>query len=86
MAASVRPPTNSGGACVGTGVAKGAPAVDLFGYDPARFHQDTIADARWVQARKPFDSPVYRAWRHRPIRAPGASWGSGRSRTPHNAA
>jgi len=32
-------------------VVTGAPKVDLFGYDPARFHATTVADATWVKDR-----------------------------------
>ena len=32
-------------------VLHGAPTLDLFGFDPARFHASTVADARWVQDR-----------------------------------
>ncbi|KAL1499137.1 hypothetical protein AB1Y20_013648 [Prymnesium parvum] len=32
-------------------MAEGAPSLDLFAYDPARFHAATVADARWVKER-----------------------------------
>mmetsp|Transcript_16100 Transcript_16100/g.51619 ORF Transcript_16100/g.51619 Transcript_16100/m.51619 type:complete len:680 (-) Transcript_16100:162-2201(-) len=32
-------------------VVHGSPTLDLFGFDPARFHASTVADARWVQDR-----------------------------------
>ena len=32
-------------------VATGAPAIDLFSYDPARFHKTSAADAVWVKDR-----------------------------------
>lgn len=32
-------------------VSTGAPAIDMFSYDPARFHADTASDAAWVKQR-----------------------------------
>lgn len=32
-------------------IATGAPSIDMFSYDPGRFHRDTCADPQWVQHR-----------------------------------
>ena len=32
-------------------IALGAPSIDMFAYDPARFHASTTSDARWVKDR-----------------------------------
>jgi len=34
-----------------TWIATGAPTIDLFSYDPGRFHQTTVNDAVWVKDR-----------------------------------